>query len=228
MNLLGTGNSKTVKGEKKGWITYVMYLSPHKQNSKGKNLCPHASSGCAEACLFTAGRGRMKSIQEARINKTEFFLSDRRKFLLTLKEEITKVKKKHEKRNEKFCIRLNGTSDVPWENIIFTNSKNIFETFPDVQFYDYTKTVKRVLNNKYKNYHLTFSKSESNDDEVKQILKSNNNVAIVFNDLPSYYMERKVVNGDEDDLRFLDPQGVIVGLKAKGDAKNDTTGFVIK
>lgn len=134
MNLLGTGNSKTVKGEKKGWITYVMYLAPHKQNSKGKNLCPHASTGCAEACLFTAGRGRMKIIQEARMNKTELFLSDRGNFLLTLEKEINKIIKRHEKRNEKFCVRLNGTSDIPWENIKL-EGKNIFEIFPTVQFY---------------------------------------------------------------------------------------------
>ena len=226
MKLLGTGNSKTIKGEAKGWTTYVMYLSPHKQNSKGKNLCSKASAGCAEACLFTAGRGAMKKIQDARRAKTELFISDRKQFMSKLIEEINLAVRRHNRTDTQFCIRLNGTSDIPWEHIK-VDGKNIFEIFSDVQFYDYTKDTKRITKNNNNNYHLTFSRSEDNQVDTEFILASSENVAVVFNTLPTTYRGYKVVNGDEDDLRFLDEKGVVVGLKAKGGARKDTTGFVI-
>lgn len=227
MKLLGTGNSKTVKGEKKGWTTYVMYLSPHKQNSKGKNLCPKASDGCSEACLFTAGRGRMKSIQEARIRKTELFLDDKHSFITQLSDELATTTLRHIKKKENYCVRLNGTSDVPWENVKYDSGLNVFEIHSHIQFYDYTKDPRRVRKNTQSNYHLTFSRSENNQDECMKLLNEGYNVAMVFNEIPDTYEGYKVVNGDEDDLRFLDESGVIVGLKAKGDAKKDTSGFVI-
>ena len=226
MKLLGTGNSKTIKGEAKGWTTYVMYLSPHKQNSKGKNLCPKASDGCSEACLFTAGRGAMKTIQNARIAKSDFFIENKQLFMRQLRHEITLAKKRHGKNNTKFCIRLNGTSDIPWENVRL-DGKNIFEAFSDVQFYDYTKDPKRITKNNISNYHLTFSRSENNANDCDTVLESRGNVAMVFNTVPVSYGGYKVVDGDADDLRFLDEKGVIVGLKAKGYARKDTTGFVI-
>jgi len=226
MKLLGTGNSKTVKGEKKGWTTYVMYLSPHKQNSKGKNLCSHASIGCAESCLFTAGRGRMSNIKQARLNKTELFLEDQVFFMSKLIMEITAIQKRHLKLGTNFCIRLNGTSDIPFENVKY-QGRNIFELFSKVQFYDYTKNPNRMIKNKLKNYHLTFSRSETNHEECIELMQLDHNVAIVFNDVPKYFNKIEVIDGDEDDLRFLDDTNVIVGLSAKGDAKKDLTGFVI-
>lgn len=229
MNLLGTGNSKTIKGEKRGWTTYVMYLSPYKQNSKGVNLCAKASKGCAEACLFTAGRGAMKRIQDARRNKTELFLNKKEEFMSQLVCEILLLTKKHEKNNSKFCIRLNGTSDIPFENIKFQDGTNIFESFPNVQFYDYTKIRSRMkATENIPNYHLTFSRSESNNLESSGVLLDGYNVAVVFNNIPETWNGYKVINGDEDDLRFLDPKGVIVGLKAKGKARQDRSGFVIR
>lgn len=228
MGLLGTGNAKTTKGEKKGWTTYVMYLSPHKQNSMGKNLCAKASKGCSEACLFTAGRGAMKKIQDARRKKTEYFLTSKKDFMQDLVKEITKISNRHYKNNSDFCIRLNGTSDIPFEHIKVADGKNIFEYFPNVQFYDYTKDPRRLTKNKHSNYHLTFSRAEDNEDKAVSALMLGYNVAIVFNEVPKEYLGFKVVNGDEDDLRFLDPNNVIVGLKAKGKARTDTSGFVIK
>lgn len=226
MKLLGTGNSKTVKGEKKGWTTYVMYLSPHKGNSKGKNLCAHASVGCAEACLFTAGRGRFSNVRQARINKTELFISDQTQFMTKLHTEINAIVLKHGKDNSKFCIRLNGTSDIPFENIK-TLGSSIFEDFPNVQFYDYTKSPSRMVQNELENYHLTFSRSEDNEAKCRDMVYQGYNVAIVFKNIPDVYNTVEVVSGDEDDLRFLDKKGVIVGLSAKGDAKKDTSGFVV-
>ena len=218
-NLLSTENAKTVKGEKKGYTTYIMYLAPHTQNSKGINLCPHASEGCAKACLFGSGSARFEKTQQGKINKTEYFLADRKSFLEQLVTEIAKIEKKHTKKNTKFAIRLNGTSDIRFEKLKI-NGKNIFDTFPNIQFYDYTKNPIRMFMDMPKNYHLTFSMSEDNKDICLDMLKAGKNVAMVFGikkskPLPNEYMGFKVINGDETDLRFLDESNVIVGLKYK-------------
>jgi hypothetical protein len=121
---------------------------------------------------------------------------------------------------------INGTSDIPFENLsIF--GKTLFEHFPKVQFYDYGKSAKRVLENKIKNYHLTFSLSESNIKIAKVVAAAGKNVAVVFHKKPKTFWGKKVLDGDISDLRFLDKKGVIVGLSAKGRAKKDKTGFVI-
>ncbi len=235
-NLLSTQNSKTIKGEKFGYTTYIMYLAPHTQNSKGKNLCSHASKGCAEACLFGSGAARFNKVQEGKTNKTEYFLADRKLFMEQLYNEIVKIEAKHEAvegtetksfngsvlRYKDFAIRLNGTSDIPFENLRFKDkdNKNIFELFPNVQFYDYTKIPNRFSKIQPNNYQLTFSRSETNHNEVVDILNRGFNVAVVFgikdtNDLPDTYLGYPVINGDESDLRFLDETNVVVGLKYK-------------
>jgi len=218
-NLLSTENAKTVKGEKVGYTTYIMYLAPHTQNSKGINLCPHASEGCAKACLFGSGSARFEKTQQGKINKTEYFLANRKAFLEQLVNEIAKIEKRHAKSKKKFAVRLNGTSDIRFEKLKI-NGKNIFDTFPNVQFYDYTKNPIRMFMDMPKNYHLTFSMSEDNKDICLDMLKAGKNVAMVFGikkskPLPNEYMGFKVINGDETDLRFLDDDNVIVGLKYK-------------
>jgi hypothetical protein len=218
-NLLSTENAKTVKGEKVGYTTYIMYLAPHTQNSKGINLCPHASEGCAKACLFGSGSARFEKTQQGKQNKTEYFLADRKAFLEQLVNEIAKIEKRHAKSKKKFAVRLNGTSDIRFEKLKI-NGKNIFDTFPNVQFYDYTKNPIRMFMDMPKNYHLTFSMSEDNKDICLDMLKAGKNVAMVFGikkskPLPNEYMGFKVINGDETDLRFLDDDNVIVGLKYK-------------
>ena len=213
--LLTTNNAKTIKGEKKNYTTYILYMNSYTQNSKGINLCSHASKGCASACLLNTGYGGfMSNVKDGRANKTEYYLADRVKFLQQLAKEITKAEIKHNKKNEKFAIRLNGTTDIRWEKFNIFNGKNIFELFPNIIFYDYTKNPKRMDLN-IPNYHLTFSKSESNDEAVKTVLANGGNVAMVFDKLPTEYMGYKVINGDESDLRFLDGDNVIVGLKYK-------------
>lgn len=233
-NLLSTKNSKTVKGEKLGYTTYIMYLSPHTQNSKGINLCSHASKGCAKACLFQSGAARFEEVQNGKKNKTEYYLADRKGFMAQLVKEITKAERLHnaiegkEKigltgeviRYKKFAIRLNGTADIPFEKIKLDNGLNIFEMFPDVTFYDYTKNPKRFNKEQPKNYHLTFSRSEDNDNDVDIVLAKGGNVAVVFGvknieDFPTTYKGYDVINGDETDLRFLDKKNVVVGLKYK-------------
>lgn len=233
MKLFGTQNAKTIKGEKLGYTTFILYLSPHKQNSLGKNICPRATAGCAAACLFTAGMGKFSNVKKARMQKTEYFLTNRAEFMQQLAKEIKAGIKKYGA--DKMAIRLNGTSDIPFENIPVDNHANIMEMFPMVQFYDYTKIYSRLIKVLPSNYHLTFSRAETTDNqaEADRALKLGFNIATVFavkneSDLPLEYKGTKVVNGDEHDLTFLHDHGVILGLKAKGDAKKDTTGFVVR
>ncbi len=226
MPLLNDGNTKTKKGEAFGWITYGMHLAP--STLSGKNVCPSASAGCAAACLNTAGRGVMRNVQEARINKTKRFFSDRNGFLSELRKEISRALKKAEKKGMEPCFRLNLTSDLPWESLAVINA------FPNYQFYDYTKIKSRML--RYlagelpQNYHLTFSRSEDTPDEFVHTICNTHrgNVAVVFNGhLPEKWQGLRVIDGDISDLRFRDPRGVIVGLRSKGRGKKDNTGFVV-
>ena len=230
MNLLNSGNSKTRKGEKKGWTTFGIHLAP--ASLSGFNVCDSSSAGCRWACLNTSGRGAMSSVQRARIAKTKLFFKDKQLFMSMLWKEITAGIKKAAKNEMRPCFRLNLTSDLPWEKIKF-NDQSVFEAFPDVQFYDYCKSPERMTKflagEMPANYHLTFSRSEENGNVALAFLKSGGNVAMVFrNSLPSSYFGYEVIDGDETDLRFLDGKGKIVGLKEKGLAKKDSTGFVLE
>jgi len=221
MKLLTLGNTKTVKGEALGFQTYIMHLAP--STLSGYNTCPKASAGCAAACLNTAGRGRFSAIQEARIRKTKWFFEDRSTFMLQLVKDIQAAIRKANRENMTPVFRLNGTSDIRWETVAFGAYRNIMEMFPTVQFYDYTKLANR--RDIPSNYHLTFSRSESNYVDVTTMMGTDTNIAIVFDELPATFNGRKVIDGTETDLRFLDEKGVIVGLLAKGKAKSDRSGF---
>ena len=222
-NLLTSSDAKTTKGEKIGYKTYIMYLSPASQNSLGINICPFASKDCTKLCLFSAGRGKFDNVKKGRINKTEYYLKDKKGFLEQLKKEITKISKRHKKNGKKYAIRLNGTSDL--------NFSHIIKQFPEVQFYDYTKGLNRAIKNKLPNYDITFSMSESNHKEVAIALYNRIRTAIVtsfdFSKYKSLY-NYPVIDGDYTDLRFLDGFGLVL-LKAKGDAtKGIDSGFIIK
>ena len=223
----GFTNAKTKNNKLK---TFILYLAPHKQNSKGKNICPFASKGCAAACLYTAGRGKFSNVQNARINKTEYFLADKKGFLKQLFSEIYKEYKKALKGDYKIAIRLNGTSDIDFLHLLKnTYGLDLRLAKGRILFYDYTKDFKRAL--KYKDnefYSLTFSRSEDNWEKCKEALKNGVNVSAVFGgELPRYYKGFKVVDGDERDDIMLDRKGVILGLRAKGEGKKDYSGFVI-
>ena len=232
MKLLNQGNAKTLKGEVLGYRTFGLHLSP--ANKSGFNVCQWASAGCRAACLDTAGRGCMSNVQNSRINKTKRFFKDNYGFMSDLRMEIAKAIISAGKKQMIPCFRLNLTSDIPWENVRKGSKTNVIEEFPNVSFYDYTKGFTRMmawLNGKMPdNYHLTFSRSEeTSDDRIKKILSLGGNVAVVFRgSLPKTYLGFSVVNGDENDLRFKDPKGVIVGLVEKGLAKKDETGFVVE
>ena len=226
-----TTNTKLKKSICMGYSTFGIHLAPH--TLSGKNMCPDASEGCAKACLFGAGYGAYPMIQQARIRKTQLFTSNNKAFLQTLIGEVETAIRRTKKNGLIPCFRLNLTSDIPWENIKI-DGKNIMEMFPDVQFYDYGKSLKRMvkflMGEMPKNYHLTFSRSETNQDACEIVMGMGGSVAMVFKDrIPKKYMGKKVVEGDSNDLRFLNPNGVIIGLIAKGTkGKKDTSGFVIE
>jgi hypothetical protein len=227
--LFGTQNAKTKKGESLGFKTYIMYLLPHKANSKGKNLCADATLGCIKACLRSAGRGVFTSVELGRQRKVEWFLSDRTAFMEQIVKEVAAADKNRKDSN--ICFRLNGISDIPWENIKVKDGKSIMELYPHIQFYDYTKSYSRVINNKLPNYHLTFSRAETLENQLyaTEVLKQGFNVAVVFEkELPATFEGYKVINGDEHDLTFLHEKNVVVGLKAKGKARQDNSGFVVR
>lgn len=236
LKLLSTGNPKLMKGEKQGYLSFILHLAPSWLS--GFNTCPMASNGCASACLNTAGRGGMfkrgektNAIQEARIRKTQWFFNDRDTFMAQLVKDITLAIKQADRKNMIPVFRLNGTSDLRWENVAVGGFDNVMQMFPGVVFYDYSKVYNR--RDLPANYHLTFSRSESNDVHVTEWLKNGGNVAVVFNvkkgkPLPETWNGYKVIDGDETDLRFLDPKNVIVGLRGKGKAKNgEFDGFVV-
>ena len=233
-SLLGVTNSKTIKGEKDGYLTGISYLSPADSVTK-ETLCAYAKiAGCIDGCLYTAGRGIMKPVHMARVRKTIFYLFYREAFMGILATDIKKLKRKAKREGLTLVIRLNGTSDIQWEYEPYTDLygksyTNILEAFPTIQFYDYSKIPTRKVPG---NYHLTFSYSDR--PEFKKvalksaILNPKRNVAVVFNgELPQRFLGKTVISGDNNDLRFTDPENVVVGLTAKGKAKHDTSGFVV-
>lgn len=229
--LLGISNdAKTVKGESFGFLTGILYLSPLDLGGFG-NLCPFASPGCSADCLNSAGRGAFNSVQKARRAKTALFFKANATFLCNLALDIHALQLKALKLGLRPVVRLNGTSDIAWEKLKL-NNLNLMELFPRVAFYDYTKNPKRALDNAAgkhpKNYRLVFSRSETNEADCKRVLEARGNVAVVFRKtLPKRYLGKRVIVGDESDLRFLDPKGCVVGLTAKGKAKRSTSGFVV-
>ena len=224
MKLLSTSNAKLEKGEKFGYLSYGLSLAP--STLSGKNFCSHASAGCKAACLNTAGMGVYKTVQAGRLRRARLFIENRAGFLAQLEKEIEAAVKRANKVKLTLCVRLNVLSDLPFENL------GIIQKFPSVQFYDYTANPKRAISFLNKelpaNYHLTFSRKESNQAQTELLASMGMNIAAVFASMPENYLNKPVIDGDESDLRFLDSKGVIVGLKAKGKARKDTSGFVIK
>jgi len=226
--LLSTANPKIQKGTKLGYLSFILHLAP--ADLSGRETCPKRTPGCTAACLNTAGRGGMfkrgestNTIQRARIRKTNEFFNDREQFMFDLYHDIVKAKKFAEKQGLIPVFRLNGTSDLSWEKYtVGTTDMNLFQLFPTTQFYDYTKILGRKVS-QYPNYHLTFSKADGNDADVAEALLQGMSVVAVYDKIPE-----GVPSADETDLRFLDPKGTMLGLKAKGRAKKDYSGFVIR
>jgi len=229
MKILTKGNAKIVKGEKLGYLTQGIHFSP--ADKSGYEVCRWRSKGCSMVCLDTAGRGAMDNTQQARIAKTKWFFEDRDEFMEQLVKELGNGIRLAKRKEMLACFRPNLTSDVVWEQIEDGEGKTVLEHYPDTQFYDYTKSFDRmkafVSGELPSNYHLTFSRSEHNDGACHRVLAMGGSVAVVFrNRLPLSWKDCDVVDGDVNDLRFLDKQGVVVGLIEKGLAKKDESGFV--
>ncbi len=233
-----SADAKTVKGEKRGYLTAIMYLAPNVVATR-KTLCPHASPSCIAACLYTAGRGAFHSVQRARIRKSKWFEANQASFMQALVLDVSRFQKHAHKRDLIPCVRLNGTSDILFERIALPlcsngdgspikigHFSNIMAMFPGLQFYDYTKCPIRLRRGLPVNYDLTFSQSEENEYAVKQALNDGFRVATVFKSKPETWLGQTVIDGDVSDLRFLDPSPCIVGLSAKGKARGDVSGFV--
>jgi hypothetical protein len=229
-------NSKTIKGEKKGYLTGILYLAPYTVagiiDSEGKpvNTCPASNEACRKACLFTSGLANVfKTINEARIKKTQRLFNDAENFLKDLKRDIMILKADAESKGMTAVVRLNGTSDLNWSDYKLEN-KTIFELFPEVQFYDYTKRID-LFKNVPKNLHLTFSYSGTNAKLTDIVLAMGHNVTVVVSnkEQKNYFLSdsENFIDGDNDDLRFTDEKGKIVLLTAKGQAKKDDLGFLI-
>jgi hypothetical protein len=234
MHYLTTQNAKTTKGEDLGYLTGILYLAPHYIAGR-HTVCPHASPGCMAACLYSAGMGAFSNVQQARIKKTREFWDDTKEFVERLADDVTSLVRMAKAQKLTPCVRLNGTSDLPWENLGGSVGASLMKRFPKIQFYDYTKNPSRALafanGNLPENYHLTFSLSETNKAKAWELL-GGINVAAVFStkkgqELPLWHDGKPVTDGDKHDLRFLDRKGCIVGLRAKGQAKGDVGGFVL-
>ena len=221
MKLLGFGDSspKTTGADEHGIESAIMYLAP--ANESGNQVCASSTAGCRKVCLYSQGRGRMTKVQEARIRKTRLFFDKREQFLSDLTSDIASVERRALKKFFQPVVRLNGTSDIRWER------HGIIQQFPTVQIYDYTKHKNR--RGIPDNYHLTFSYSEETTlDDVDTALNHGMNIAAVFrHELPDTWHGLPVIDGTLTDWRFRDPSPCIVGLKAKGSAKHDTSGFVL-
>jgi hypothetical protein len=211
-----------------GHLTAIMYLAPAQVS--GKNVCAWYTPGCSTACLNTAGRGRFTAVQNARIARTRLFYEDRDAFGAQLNSEIAAHVRKAQRASLRPAVRLNGTSDLLWERIF----PDIFDTF-DIQYYDYTKYPLRFRDKRPANYHLTFSRAETQENHIEAFkwLLTGGNVAVVFDTpkgqpLPERFLSFPIIDADQHDMRFLDQPGTVAGLRAKGDARKDTTGFVVR
>ena len=223
--LLGSSTYKMQKSKGYKYLSEILHLAPSKIG--GVNICANASPVCIDLCLNTSGRGQMTSVQKSRLNKKYYFLADRQKFLKHLDREIKLSSERAKRKKLKYTVRLNGTSDLPFERYKLDNGLNLMENNPQVQFIDYTKIKNRLLQKLPKNYSLTYSQAENNLDDVKQVLKTKYNIATVCRKKrPKKWLGRKVINGDKHDLRHLDPKKVVVGLIAKGRAIKNFNGFV--
>ena len=226
--ILGESSAKTVKGEKIGYLTGIVYLVPDNK------LCPLArAAGCFAGCLKSAGRGAFNTVQQARQSKTDYFYNNREAFLLSLAADIWSLERRATSLGLIPLVRPNGTSDIPYENLIVWDNKTIFQLFPEIQFYDYTKIPSRNLVGKTSgNYDLTYSFSAITPKpiSIKGLTNPNNSrVAVVFqkqSDIPISFRSWPVIDGDDSDVRHIEPKNVVVALYAKGKAKREDNGFV--
>lgn len=233
-------NPKAIKAQKLGWMNAINYMAPHRLAGVG-DLCGNASAGCIALCLgqHSGNAALYPTVMQSRIRKAKYFMKDRAAFMREMFKAIQACQRKANQRDLFLCIRLNGATDIPWEGIKLAGEfageyHNIFHAFPRIQFVDYTKSVKRALLHAQgkmpSNYHLTFSRSETNEADCVRVLNAGGNIAVVSSlARPAQYLGFPTIDGDESDLRHLDPRNVVVWLTPKGNkAKQDKSGFVLR
>lgn len=221
----GETNAKLAKSKIE---SYIMYFAPY--NLSGVNVCPAASPNCSAGCLYYAGHGAFNSVQLARLNRTQRWINDKETFYRDLYAELTAINKRAVEQGKKVAVRLNGTSDIAHFTYFEHFGMKPLWDFSNIIFYDYTKRIDLIKRFQHTKYHLTFSRSETNDKLCHDALAYGANVAVVFDKgLPSKFWGLPVIDGDKTDERFTDPQGdCIIGLRAKGKAKKDRSGFVVR
>jgi hypothetical protein len=245
--IFSVDSPKAIKAGSYGYLNAIHYMAPAGVAGVG-NLCPHASAGCKALCLgLTSGQAGMvkdidsdqdqgNSVRASRKAKAVRFMRQRHGYMRDVVRSINNLVAKARRENLMLCVRMNGSTDIAWEAIRDAKGKTVFDLFPDVQFVDYTKNPRRMTRDLPSNYHLTFSRSETNEAIARNLLLDGHNVAVVFaKGLPVFWNGFAVVNGDEHDLRHLDPRGdynkpgYVIGLSPKGrKAKADTSGFVVR
>jgi hypothetical protein len=234
---------KAIKAKNYGYLNAINYMAPARLGGVG-NLCPHASPGCLALCLgWHSGQAgivakdapdsAMNGARRSRVAKARMFMKDRKAFIGEIQAGIDRARRAAKRQGLKLCVRLNGATDIAWEGL----APQLFADNPDVQFVDYTKSKKRALAHARgqfpANYHLTFSRSETNESECDEVLQAGGNIAVVFaGQKPEMYRGCYVIDGDESDLRHLDKRGApgfVVALSPKGTkAKADQSGFVVR
>jgi hypothetical protein len=254
--IFSTDSAKAAKATGFGCLNAIHYMAPADTAGVG-NLCPNASEPCKALCLGTySGQAAIvadlengtNSTRESRKNKARLFMGARKHYLNLMAREILAIERKAGREGLTPIIRLNGSTDIPWERVRFTIDRRttaalakagrmqpglpvtLLELFADLQFVDYTKSPQRLAR-KPANLDLTLSYSVINDAACIEALANGHNVAMVFaGGLPDMFAGFPVIDGDIHDLRHLDPKGgFIVGLSPKGNkAKKDTSGFVVQ
>lgn len=235
--IFSTDSPKAIKAQGFGYINAIHYLAP--STLSGKNLCSHASAACIKLCLgWESGQAGMvkhdldmNSVRLSRIAKAKRFMGDRANYMQDVVRSIELLLEKAKRERVKLCVRMNGSSDIAWEGVKARDGKTLFELFPDIAFVDYTKNPNRFARTLPANYHLTFSRSESNERVALALLARGINVAAVFTNKPRQWNGFKVIDGDLHDLRQLDPRGsrgFVIALSPKGrKARRDQSGFVV-
>jgi hypothetical protein len=238
--LFSIDSPKAIKANKYGWLNAIHYMAPHTLAGIG-NLCPHSSAGCRALCLgeysgqagMAVGR-KLNSVRLSRRIKARRFMLDRVNYVALMVRQIEQLESTAARKELKLCVRPNGSTDIGWEGVGVTRNgqryRNIMEAFPELPFVDYTKNPRRFDRPLPANYYLTFSRSETNEADCIALLARGVNVAVVFaGDKPATWHGYQVIDGDQHDLRHLDPRGVVVGLSPKGHkAKKDRSGFVVR
>ena len=239
--IFSVDNPKSAKAQQFRWLNAIHYMAPHRLAGVG-NMCPKASEGCKALCLgehsghaaiIAAGK-RTNSVRQSRREKARRFMRSRDKYMRDVVRAVELLVQRARRENTPLCVRMNGSTDIGWHGVGVQRQgkqfRNLFEAFPETQFVDYTKVAMRFARQLPANYHLTFSRSETNETECLELLGAGHNVAVVFTGVkPATWHGYRVIDGDQHDLRQLDPKGVVIGLSPKGRrAKRDKSGFVVR